>query len=105
MGIKAELEKINTIEECTQYLHKTLMACTTVYSKVYSDYENKEFSKRIKAYQKDNNSYIITISNFENMKIKELDVCLTNKKPKEPHPLFPILTSFAPEAIVYHFCD
>lgn len=102
MGIKADLEKINSIEECNNYLHGVLMNFTTLYSRVYSDYYNKEFSKQIKAYEKDG-SYIITIANFENMKIKELSVCLTNKKPKLPHPIFPILTSFAPDAIVFDY--
>lgn len=102
MGIKADLEKIETIEECNNYLHTTLKSFTTLYSRVYSDYFNKDFSKQIKAYEKDN-SYVITIINFENMKIKDMSVCLTNKKPKLPHPVFPILTSFAPDSVVFNF--
>ena len=102
MTIKPQLEKIKTKEECTSFLNMVLKEYKTLYSRVYSDYNEKDFTKQIKAYKKDNH-YIITITNFENKKISEISVCLTTKKPKLPHPVFPIMSSFAPNAEVYTF--
>lgn len=102
MRIESDLSSIKTIDECLSYLRSTLINYKTLYSKVYSDYEGKAFSKQIKAYE-NNGKYIVTVSLFNGLKVSELDVCLTDKKPKMPHPVFPILSSFAPNAIVYSF--
>lgn len=102
MSIQTDLKNIKTIPECSKYLSGILKNFTTLYSKVYSDYENKDFTKQIKAYQY-KGLYMITISDIDNRQVTEMTVCLTNKKPKVPHPVFPIMASYAPNSVVYHF--
>ena len=102
MGLKTDLEHIKTVEECTCYLQSFLKKYSALYNKVYSDYDNKNWTKQIKAYEY-NGQYVVTIANFSNMKITDLSVCLTNHKPKMPHPVFPIMSSFAPNSVVYTF--
>lgn len=102
MNIKNDLKNINSLFECTLYLKNNLKSFKTLYNKVYSDEGGKDFSKTIKAYQNEN-QYVVVVTDYENTQAKEIDVYLTNKKPKEPHPMFPITTSFAPNSTVYKF--
>lgn len=102
MNIKNQLAEIKTINKCQKFLNKELFNYKTLYSKVYSDYEGKTFSKQIKAYEKDG-TYLVVVTNLDNNEIKEIEICVSNKKPKQPHPVFPIVASFAPGSTIYNY--
>lgn len=102
MGFRQDLDELKTPEEVMIYLQRLLKNFKTLYSRTYTDYDNTSWTKNIKAYEY-NGLYIVLISNYEGFKIAELHVCLTNKRPKEPHPLFPIKESFLPKSIIYSY--
>lgn len=104
MELKKEFENIKTADECMAFMKTYLKSYTTLYSVAYGDYDETSFTKQIKAYEKDG-KYVVLITNLENQKISKLTVCFSNKKPKKPHPVFPIMESFVQNPLVYNFVN
>lgn len=102
MITKEALSKIETLEECQQYLKKELVKYKTLYNQTYSDYEKKCFTEQVKAYEGETN-YVVVISNLEGVRVKNLKVYVTKEKPLKPHPLFPVPMGFVRQAKSYSF--
>lgn len=72
-----------------------LKKAKVAFRKTYSDYEGTEFYKVIKAYEVEDDFYVMTVVDIEDMrtnKIQSMEVFILNEKPVTPHDLFPILS-------------
>ena len=102
MITKEKLKEINTLEECQNYLRSELVKYKTLFNKVYSDYEGKNYTEQIKAYENGNN-YVIVYNVLEGTKTKNMSVYVTKTKPSKPHPLFPVPRGFIQDAKEFEY--
>lgn len=102
MSLKSEIKKINSLEEAEKLIGKEIKSLTTLWSKVYPDFEGK-WSEQIKAYSSNEGGYVVVVKTIEEMQVKELDIFFTKNEPTTPHPVFPVPHSYMTNFIKFSF--
>lgn len=102
MNLKTKIKTAKNIEEALKVFNENVKELTTVWSKVYTDY-NEEWSHHIKAY-KHSNGYVTLVKEFEGTSPNKVTFYFTKKEPSDPHPIFPIPHSYLqnPEKIEFN---
>lgn len=90
------------MNDCLDKLAPLLRTFETCFNKVYINYDNTEYICHLKIY-KSIGTYVLVCLNYENNNPNNLDVIISNKEPRHPNTVFPMITFLMPKGKHYHF--
>ena len=96
-----KISSIKNIEELQRELAGLLRGYTTIFNKIYTDYDNTNYTDHLKIYEGED--YLVVNTEYENNKVSQMDVIVSDTKPRTPNTIFPTITFLVPGKKIYRF--